>query len=170
MSMSSITTDVPLINGHFLTGYLARSEFGGLALGHQLAASGESRPEVIQGESSLLPFHFLRTGDRLGRSVVKIRRGDGGCGTGFLVAPDILMTNHHVLPSASLAALAVAVADYETAPAHGGLRATPFEVALAPDRLFLTGADLDFTFCSVKGLEGRGAIELNRSESAAEET
>ena len=55
-------------------------------------------PELILDVSNLLPFDFLRNGDRLGRAVVKLRRADGAVGTGFLVAPDVLLTNHHVLP------------------------------------------------------------------------
>ncbi len=64
------------------------------------------RPELILGESNLLPFSFLRLGDQIGRAVVKIERGDGAAGTGFLVAPRIVLTNHHVLPNPTTAAAA----------------------------------------------------------------
>lgn len=125
-------------------------------------------PELILGENSLLPFHFLRTGDRLGRAVVKIRRADGASGTGFLVAPDILLTNHHVLPDAATAAKARVLANYEPEP-HDTLdapHAPPVEVALAPSRLFVTEAELDFTFCGVEEIAGLGAIPLDRADSA----
>jgi Trypsin-like peptidase domain len=152
------------LNGRFLSGY---APFGEPMTRPIVTLQLAPRHEVVVGESSLLPFHFLRTGDRLGRAVVKIRRADGACGTGFLVAADVLLTNHHVLPDAATAARAVVVADYE-APAPGTPAAAAIrhvEVTLKPDRLFVTEVDLDFTFCGVAGLEGREAIVLDRSLS-----
>src|SRR5579875_637869 len=72
-----------------------------------------ARLEIVADGSNLLPFHFLRTGDRMGRAVVKLQRDDGATGTGFLVAPDILLTNHHVLPDEATAAACIALANYE---------------------------------------------------------
>ena len=155
------------LNGRFLSGYAPRHDPVLEAVSPRLTLQLAQRHEVIVGESSLLPFHFLRTGDRLGRAVVKIRRADGACGTGFLVAADVLLTNHHVLPDVATATQAVALADYE-APAPGSPAASAvrhLEVALRPDRLFVTEADLDFTFCGVAGLEGRETIVLDRSVS-----
>ena len=118
--------------------------------------------ELILDASNLLPFDFLRTGDRLGRAVVKIERGDGAAGTGFLVAPDILLTNNHVLPDAETAASAVALANFETSPTSDRLGRTA-TVPLDPQTLFVTNADLDFTFCAVVGLEYLGAVPLTRN-------
>lgn len=135
--------------------------------GRSYDASLSSNPqdscfELILDASNLLPFDFLRTGDRLGRAVVKIERGDGAAGTGFLVAPDILLTNHHVLPDVESAASATALANYEVNPAddRSGRTAT---VPLAPQTLFVSNADLDFTFCAVVGLEYLGAVPLTRN-------
>ena len=155
------------LNGRFLSGYAPRHDPVLEAVPPRLTLQLAPRHELIVGESSLLPFHFLRTGDRLGRAVVKIRRADGACGTGFLVAADVLLTNHHVLPDVATATRAVALADYE-APAPGSPAASAvrhLEVALRPDHLFVTEADLDFTFCGVAGLEGRETIVLDRSVS-----
>jgi V8-like Glu-specific endopeptidase len=120
------------------------------------------RHELVLGDSNLLPFDFLRTGDRLGRAVVKIVRGDGAAGTGFLVAPDILLTNHHVLPDAQTAAAATAVANYETNPAAdpaGRVSVVPLD----PADFFVTNEELDFTFCGVRGLDYLGSIALERN-------
>src|SRR5207249_1577126 len=93
-----------------------------------------------------------------GRAVVKVERGDGAAGTGFLIAPDILLTNHHVLPDVIIAAAARALGDYE-ASATG-----PVIVGrLDPDALFLANADLDFAFCAVHGLDALGVVPLNRN-------
>ncbi len=130
------------------------------------SASVERSPEnlelILDAASTLLPFHFLRTGDRLGRAVVKLLRGDGGSGTGFLVAPGILLTNHHVLPDAATAASAITLANYETAPPGASL-GRPASVPLDPDGLFVTNAELDFTFCAVKGLDFLGSVALDRN-------
>jgi len=117
---------------------------------------------ILDASSTLLPFHFLRTGDRLGRAVVKLLRGDGGSGTGFLVAPGILLTNHHVLPDPAAAATAITLANYETAP-PGAPMGRPASVPLDPDSLFVTNAELDFTFCAVRGLDFLGSVTLDRN-------
>ncbi len=118
--------------------------------------------ELILDASNLLPFDFLRTGDRLGRAVVKIQRSDGAAGTGFLVAPGILLTNHHVLPDVATAAGATASANYEVSPPTDTLGIQHI-AALDPGELFLANADLDFAFCAVQGLEFLGVVPLNRN-------
>ncbi len=117
---------------------------------------------ILDASDSLLPFHFLRTGDRLGRAVVKLLRSDGAAGTGFLVAPGILLTNHHVLPDPAAAASAIALANYETAP-PGATLGRPASVPLDPDTLFVANAELDFAFCGVRGLDFLGSIALDRN-------
>lgn len=156
------TSDAPPLNGRFLSLWDAPvARLAGRRLTHQATGSAAMRPELVFGENNLLPFHFLRTGDRLGRAVVKIRRADGATGTGFLVAPDIVLTNNHVLPDVATAAKAHAVANYEEPP-DGDPAPRSFEGDLAPGRLFVTQQDLDFTFCGVLGLQGQGTIPLAR--------
>ena len=77
--------------------------------------------------------------------MVKIKRGDGAAGTAFFVAPDILLTNNHVLPDAETAATSIALANFEIAPADDWLGKTA-TVPLDPETLFVTNAELDFTF------------------------
>ncbi|MDB5352507.1 MAG: putative N-acetylmuramoyl-L-alanine amidase [Planctomycetota bacterium] len=160
------TPDIPPLNGHFLSGYddprLARARRPRSRLNLQATAPTHVLPELILGAGRLLPFHFLRTGDRRGRAVVKICRSDGACGTGFLVAPDVLLTNHHVLPDIATASGAVAVANHEADPPDGVVAAVAIKVQLAPKRLFVTQEELDFTFCGVLGLEGLGVIPMTR--------
>jgi hypothetical protein len=119
------------------------------------------RMELVLDSNNLLPFHFLRTGDRMGRAVVKIQRDDGSSGTGFLVAPDVLLTNHHVLPCPEIAATSVALANYEVSP-PGDPAGRPAVSPLDPVSLFVTDADLDFTFCGVSGLAYLGSVPLDR--------
>jgi V8-like Glu-specific endopeptidase len=122
----------------------------------------EKRELILDSNQTLLPFHFLRTGDRLGRAVVKLIRSDGASGTGFLVAPGILLTNHHVLPDPSTAAMTLVLANYEAA--HPGTTpGKPASVPLDPDSMFVTNSELDFTFCGVQGLDFLGSIPLDRT-------
>ena len=157
---------VPDLNGRFLS---PRDEAPNRPptprLTHQATELATPRLELLLGRDNLLPFHFLRTGDRLGRAVVKLRRPDGGTGTGFLVAPDVVLTNNHVLPDIATASRSFAVANYED-PADGEPAMRVVEVPLEPGRLFVTQPDLDFTFCGVAGLEGLGTIPLARDSLA----
>ena len=152
------------LNGSFLDGYDGRDPAAGWRF--QAAHPVELRPEILElildASSTLLPFHFLRTGDRLGRAVVKLLRSDGAAGTGFLVAPGILLTNHHVLPDPATAALTIVLANFEAAP-PGTTPGRPASVPLDPDGLFVTNAGLDFTFCGVRGLDFLGSITLDRN-------
>jgi hypothetical protein len=120
-----------------------------------------AHPEVLCHQSQLLPFEFLRRGDLLGRAVVKIQREDGACGTGFLVAPDVLITNHHVLPAEGIARKASVIANYEDHPASD-VRGRPVVVTPSPATLFVTNPELDVTFCGVAGLAYLGHIPLDR--------
>ena len=160
----SIPPETPL-NGTFLRRYDAPAGLPGGTF-YQSSPSVEMSSEnlelILDASSSLLPFHFLRTGDRLGRAVVKLLRSDGSSGTGFLVAPGILLTNHHVLPDAITAASAITLANYEAAPPGASL-GRPASVPLDPDTLFVTNAELDFTFCAVTGLDFLGSIALDRN-------
>ena len=152
------------LNGTFLGRYDGRDPAAGWNL--QTASPVESRPErlelILDSSSSLLPFHFLRTGDRLGRAVVKLLRSDGAAGTGFLVAPGILLTNHHVLPDAATASLTIVLANFEAA-APGTSPGRTASVPLDPDALFVANAELDFAFCGVRGLDFLGSIALDRN-------
>jgi hypothetical protein len=132
-------------------------------------AEGDARTrlELVLDGANLLPFHYLRTGDRMGRAVVKIQRDDGATGTGFLVAPDILLTNHHVLPDHMTALASVAMANYEVSPPNDPAGRTAVS-QIDPTSLFVTNADLDFTFCGVRGLDFLGAVPLDRERMHVE--
>jgi hypothetical protein len=74
----------------------------------------------------------------------------------------ILLTNHHVLPDPHTAAGATAIANYEARPAADAAGRVCV-VPLSPADLFVTNAELDFTFCGVRGLEYLGTIALDRN-------
>ena len=132
----------------------------------------DSRPELAVDEDDSVPFCFLDLGTKRGRAVCKIEtdgtnfEGISGPwnGTGFLIAPNILMTNHHVLNTPEVAARARAIFDYQ-ATGSGAMASSTF-FSLNPDRLFITSDfdDLDYTFVWIDGApqDTYGLIELWR--------
>ena len=53
--------------------------------------------KIIGRVSSLLPVSFLEIGLQKAKSVGRIVCADGGLGTGFLIADNLMVTNNHVI-------------------------------------------------------------------------
>ena len=114
------------------------------AVRRDVNARAAGGPEATIGADNKLPFNFLLKGARLGRAVCMIRAmginyegasGEWG-GTGFLIAPGVLLTNHHVLNSVDVARTARARFDFA---ADADDRMMPArEFGLQPNRLFVT--------------------------------
>jgi len=109
--------------------------------------------ERILGTNDLVDVNYLLRAATAARSVCRIvlrsRAGrEIGYGTGFKVAPHVVMTNEHVFDHAERAALALLEFDYEL-DIDGRPRATTrFE--LDPSALFLNDRGLDFAICAIK--------------------
>ncbi len=97
--------------------------------------------EKISGTANFLPAKFLNDGalcaDAVCRVVIRDNDIISGYGTGFLVAPGLVMTNHHVLSSRDNAEQSVLEFGYEEGENLN-------RVALEPDRFFLADEGLDF--------------------------
>lgn len=104
---------------------------------------------IIGTESSLVPISHLEKGLVKARAVAKIRRSDGGAGSGFLAAGGILVTNNHVLPDAAAAQAAVVLFNYQLT--LDGLTAEVDERRLLPDEFFKTSKEDDWTGVRVAG-------------------
>ena len=109
--------------------------------------------ERIVGSSDLVDFNFLELAISIGRAVARIKLG-AELGTGVLVGPGLVMTNHHVLESAADASGAFAQFDYQENAQHDMLPVHQFR--LNPARFFLTDAVLDFTIVSVEPSSDKG--------------
>lgn len=72
-----------------------------------------------------------------------------GFGTGFLVSAHLLLTNHHVLPSAEVAATSTLELDFQRA--LDGSAARVVELRLDPATFFVADQDLDFALVEVAG-------------------
>ncbi len=130
------------------------------ALRKKFAESRKSDPngyERIIGASDLLSINFLDRGRRAADAVCRIKLpGDGGeaYGTGFLIGPRLLITNNHVLSSATEATQAQAEFNYEH-DIDGVLRRT-VQYNLDPGQLFYTSSELDITLVAVAPMSNSG--------------
>lgn len=141
-----------------------------------------TKPTVLErvvARENFLPAWFLEVGAERARAVCKIEtsgadfEGNLGtwCGTGVMISPDVLLTNHHVLNSVDVARNAEFIFNYQV-DASGKLLPTQ-SFRADPDRLFLTcpvampdgTPGLDFTFVWVSGSPGtkHGYVPIDRS-------
>jgi V8-like Glu-specific endopeptidase len=116
--------------------------------------------ERVLHTNDLLGLRFFEQGLRVARAVGRIHiRGvqgqDLGYGTGFLVSSRLLLTNHHVLPSAAQAKRSVVEFNYQE-NASGEMQSSEV-VELQPETLFLADADLDYALIAVAAEPGLAA-------------
>ncbi len=98
--------------------------------------------EKVFQTADFLPVSFLMVGAERAKAVCRIRTSTS-LGTGFLVARNILMTNHHVLETAAEAGRSVAEFGFEADSAT-------LRVPLNPSRFFINDEDLDFAICALE--------------------
>ncbi len=106
---------------------------------------------IIKG-NDLTGINYLEKGLRAAKSIGRIHVLDAsgqplGFGTGFLIAPGILMTNHHVLTSAEVAAASFIEFDYELD--GSGHDRQSYTYLLRPQDFFFNHEALDFAVCAV---------------------
>lgn len=109
--------------------------------------------ERIIQTNDLLPVGYLEGGAAaaraVGRVVVRDERGRlDGYGTGSLVCPELLLTNHHVLGDAGTAGSSSIEFDYQD-----GVDGSPRPLQafpLDPGRFFFADRELDFALVAVK--------------------
>jgi endonuclease G, mitochondrial len=109
--------------------------------------------ERIFKNADFLPGWWLSAGATRAEAVAKLTTAVE-MGTGFLVSPWLLMTNHHVLDSAATAADTIAWFRYAE-DENGASR--PTKVTLQPERCFVTSPadDLDFSLVAVSPVDGK---------------
>ncbi|WP_225878632.1 trypsin-like serine peptidase [Spongiactinospora rosea] len=117
---------------------------------------------IVGVAKDLQAWSFLPRGVRAARTVARISVRENGrelpIGTGFLVSPRLLLTNHHVFPGAGAATQAVAEFDAQVTIDNVPGVSTRF--ALDPGGFFLAHPDLDFALVLVApDADGRPAGE-----------
>jgi endonuclease G len=118
----------------------------------------EASQEILFGENDLRPMRYLHIALLVAKAVGKITvRGfvdEEGDATGFLVAPGLLLTNHHVLPTPEFAASSYVSFDMEDG--LDGKPKTPKLFDLLPDELFINDKELDYCFVAVSPTTDQG--------------
>ena len=114
----------------------------------------DSRPllEALFGESEIEPIQVLLQGYRAARAVgrIKVMSAFGshiGHGSGFLVAPGLFLTNHHVLRNADEARRSYVVFDDEI-PAGGSLP-HPQQFRITGE-IYAGSKETDYAFASIE--------------------
>jgi endonuclease G len=114
--------------------------------------------EVVNGARDFLAIDFLERGVQAARSVGRILVRQGGRsvarGTGFLVAPGMVMTNHHVLPTEDMAQACGIEMEFEHS--RFGAPRQPAFFAFEPQRFFVNDKPLDYALVATAPQGDRG--------------
>ncbi|MEH7050100.1 DNA/RNA non-specific endonuclease [Bacillus pseudomycoides] len=115
--------------------------------------------ERLIGQNDLFPISYLEAGLNVAKSVCRIEVRDSigrvlGHGTGFLVSPSLLLTNNHVLDNEDRALFSLAEFNYELDLNLKERQIKSFR--FAPNRLFITDVDLDFTLVAIEEVSADG--------------
>lgn len=143
--------------------------------GDELASDGTGEVlERIIGTSDLMGVAFLERGLQISRSVarvwVDVSAGRAAAyGTGFLVSPRLLLTNHHVLGDRSVAARSMAQFDYALQASGQPYPTATFQVDV--DTFHLADRHLDFALVALNptSQEGRSLSEFGWNKLLQEE-
>ncbi|GAA2583704.1 hypothetical protein GCM10010304_27560 [Streptomyces roseoviolaceus] len=123
----------------------------------------DTNERIIDLSNELQAWSFLPRGVRAGASVARITlRRDGRelpHGTGFLVSPRLMMTNHHVLPDESFARRCFA--EFNAQVTVDNVPDTAVRMELDPGAFFAADRRLDFALVAVTpALDGRPPGEI----------
>ena len=128
------------------------------------AATATLRPEDITDElverkigetRDLLSIEFFEQGLDAAQAVGRVVSFGEANGTGFLVAPNLMLTNHHVLGTEQEAAASQLEMDYEANRFGPAKRVQTFQ--LLPERFFYSNKEHDFALVAVAPTSSSGA-------------
>lgn len=134
--------------------------------------ASKTSQERVLGLNDMVDLNYLVRGLRACKSVCRIIiRDEGfreiGYGTGFKVAPHLVLTNHHVLDTAEVAGISIIEFDFELDELGNPKTTTRF--ALSPNDFYLSNRELDYALVAIKpvaifgdgNLEDYGFLRLN---------
>lgn len=113
--------------------------------------------EAIIGEPNFKELWWLAIALEASKRVARVKL-PAGSATGFLVAPDVFMTNNHVLEDENDAGNAVLQFNYQLNA--DGSPAEVDEWECDPDDMFKTNPDLDYSIVRVKQKDGKNAGDV----------
>lgn len=115
--------------------------------------------EGVIGDSNLMSINFLDRGKRAAAAVCRISApSDGGAwyGTGFLVGPRLLLTNHHVLANHDEASQAEAEFGLKPYSADE-MRSRHIQTTIAAIE-----KETDLDFSAIRPFDAQGSLESTR--------
>jgi len=130
------------------------------------SATREDLLEAIINTPDFVGTRYLDEGVAAARAVARVVIKDDrgrliGYGTGSMISPNLMLTNHHVLDTAQAAATSQVEFDYQDGIDGKLLNVTTF--GLDPDRFFLADEALDFAIVAVRaGTEELAPFGFNR--------
>jgi len=152
-------------------GYSPQQAVQMIASPQPLAAAAESagqpQPETLErviGTSDLMAVAFLDQGLIAARTVGRVWMGVAagkpiGFGTGFLVSPNLLMTNHHVLGDKGVARASLIEFDYQVSADGTPMHSVSF--GIDADTFHVADRELDYAVVAVRPLSSDGARKLS---------
>jgi hypothetical protein len=136
-----------------------------LAAGDQLNDVSGPEPEwaaatleVVIDDDDLLPVAFLAAGAEAAKSVVRIAIAERKYASGFLIANDVVLTNHHVLPTADVARGATIEVGVEETIAGVAIAGVPHKTH--PDALFASNEEDDWAVVKIDPVANTTPIAL----------
>ena len=147
-------TDTTAIMRHAGKGFPASIELG-------LGRPDPNALERMLGTNDLVGVAFFERGLQVARTVGRIWIGVSagrpmGYGTGFMVSPRLLMTNHHVLGDKAIARTSVVEFDYQVSVTGALLQTTNFSID--PDTFFFADEHLDYAIVAVRETAQHGGL------------
>ena len=138
-----------------LTDALAESPLESLPTASGVMEDERATAELLEkviNTADFLGVRYLESGVEASRPIGRVHMRDArgvvhGYGTGFLVSPALLLTNHHVLPDADAARTSVVEFDYQD-----GVDGLPLPTEILPfdpEAFFIADRDLDFALVAV---------------------
>lgn len=154
-------SDVTAVIDEILTRYdlMTPARTSDAPVAWRTATDLEQTAEKIIGENTLRPVFFLEQGWRVAGAVALVHAREW-TGTGFMVSPTLLLTNHHVLPDPGYARRATFRFNYQL-DASGADRAV-WECAAREGGMFVTAPALDYTLVELEDAPGErwGVVSL----------
>lgn len=160
---------VKLLADQSLTPILGKENRESLASGPVREAPEEAQRafEIAVNGLDTQPCWFLTQGAQIRRAVGRIHVRDAtrhvGWGTGFLVAPNLLLTNQHVLDSIETARFSRVEFDYEETFAGEFLSSASFN--LAPNTFFVSNPAKEGMDYVLVAVDSRARPESGRTEA-----
>jgi endonuclease G, mitochondrial len=119
--------------------------------------------ERYMGDNDLLPVNYLEIGFQKSKSIGRLtyfdlEANEPAVATGFLISPDLVMTNRHVFPEVNLFRDAQVEFNYQYNIHGKEARKIIFE--LKPDKFFYSNQELDFAVIGIHSKDTSGKVDV----------